>query len=769
MPTEDDDRAGVAPDRPRPRRRRGWRVELRAFVELLALSGLAITQPLLDVFGKAPDVFLFRDADRVDIIAFALVIALGPAVALFAIELVVGLVAPAARGTVHLVFLGGLAALLVLSILKQAELTEGLMAAVVALAAATGAVVAYRRWPGVRLFLGYLGLASCLFVGVFLVSSPTSDLLADQDVEAADVAPARNARSVVFLQLDEWPLTMLMGEEGEIDRELYPNLATLADEGTWYRNATTVATFTSYAVPAILTGRYPDEGRTAVASDYPENLFTLLANQFDLDVIETAAELCPPNLCDEDLVDRPAPRDEAEPPPPPTMSSPEGLWALLDDAARTYETLVSPDPEAESSVEALRQETSVVTTTTPPTTTRPTQGPSTEDAVDDAAAGEEPVFAPAGLAGIPALELDAVGRLVDSIEPDEDPTLHYLHLLLPHAPYSFLPSGQTYDPGASLAGGMSQVTGTRGTTRPAVDIDRQRLVFQAMYTDRVVGDVLERLRETGLDEDTLVVVVSDHGVGLQAGATPRPGSPESMTEDAYADLLPVPMLIRGPGIGAGEVSDDNVETIDIMPTLADLLGIDIPWPVDGLSLTSERRPDDEKQFHLVSFTGGFIGPTEVGPAIRYDGADVYAEALDRTVDTLFRDDNPDYRIYDLDPAGELVGVRVGDIDAAPASGLTVTLDDPSALAEGEPSTGVLRTHVEGRVDGGRDGDQVTIALALNGRIAAVVTTWADDETPHRFEAMVVPEFLRAGANELRAHRVSGTEGERTLSALTITD
>ena len=667
-------------------RRPEVRPTLRSAAELLALTGLAITQPLLDLFGNAPDVFLFRDSDSFAIIAFAVVVALGPTLVLLTIEVLVGIVAPPARAPVHLAFIAGLSALLALQLVKHLDLSAGAVAVLLALGVAALAVIAYRRLPTARLLLLYLGLAPVLFIGVFLTASPTSDLLDGQEVAAADVAPARQPRSVVFLQLDEWPLEMAMDQEGAIDRELYPNLAALADEGTWYRNATTVATFTSYAVPAILTGRYPDGSRTAVASDYPENLFTLLANQFDLDVIETAARLCPPNLCDGQLVDHPAPQDDSEPEPPSPPSPPEGLWALLDDAAGTYQTLVSPDPEAVSSVDALQQEARVVTTTTPPPTTRPTQGPSTDDAVDDAAAGEAPAFAPAGLAGIPVLELDAVGQLVDSIEPGEDPTLHYLHLLLPHAPYHFLPSGQTYDPDATLAGGISEISGTRSTEQRGADVDRQRLVLQAMYVDRVVGDVLDRLQETGLAEDTLVVVVADHGVGLQPGATPRPTTPENMTEDAYPDMLPVPLLLRGPGIQPGAVNDDNVETIDVMPTLADLLGIDIPWPVDGIAATTERRPDDDKRFHLVSFDGGMIGPTTVGPATPYDGAEVFAEALDRTVDSLFRTDNPDHRVYDLDEAGELVGARV---DA-----LTSTIDVPRVRRPRRPGRAGRRRPAE---------------------------------------------------------------------------
>ncbi|HEY5698360.1 MAG TPA: hypothetical protein VIT01_12710 [Acidimicrobiales bacterium] len=97
--------------------------------------------------------------------------------------------------------------------------------------------------------------------------------------------------------------------------------------------------------------------------------------------------------------------------------------------------------------------------------------------------------------------------------------------------------------------------------------------------------------------------------------------------------------------------------------------------------------------------------------------------------------------------------------------MSVVLDDPDALADVDPPSGVLRTHLVGRVEGLPDGEQVTVAVALNGRVAAVVTTWPEGGVPHHLEAMLVPDFLRAGANELAFYRVGGREGARTLAAL----
>ena len=66
----DEAKAGPAPGEADDQRRR-WldRLHLWALVELFVLSGFAIAQPLLEVTGKSPDFFLFRRADRLDIVA----------------------------------------------------------------------------------------------------------------------------------------------------------------------------------------------------------------------------------------------------------------------------------------------------------------------------------------------------------------------------------------------------------------------------------------------------------------------------------------------------------------------------------------------------------------------------------------------------------------------------------------------------------------------------------------------------------------------------
>ncbi len=103
-------------------------------------------------------------------------------------------------------------------------------------------------------------------------------------------------------------------------------------------------------------------------------------------------------------------------------------------------------------------------------------------------------------------------------------------------------------------------------------------------------------------------------------------------------MLYPPLLIKGPGLEAGVTSDADAETIDIVPTLVDLLGIDLPWSVDGISLRSARREDDQRTFFIEDGSGDEVD------AVTFRSDDHRREVLARNVDVLLRDDNPRYRL-----------------------------------------------------------------------------------------------------------------------------
>jgi len=97
------------------------------------------------------------------------------------------------------------------------------------------------------------------------------------------------------------------------------------------------------------------------------------------------------------------------------------------------------------------------------------------------------------------------------------------------------------------------------------------------FTDRSLRDVLGQLDALGLSEDTIVVVVADHGeeFGDHGGTGHR--------KTLYDEVLRVPLIVHVPGLDAGSY-EEPVGTVDLLPTLLDLAGLAIPRGIEGRSL-----------------------------------------------------------------------------------------------------------------------------------------------------------------------------------------
>jgi arylsulfatase A-like enzyme len=85
------------------------------------------------------------------------------------------------------------------------------------------------------------------------------------------------------------------------------------------------------------------------------------------------------------------------------------------------------------------------------------------------------------------------------------------------------------------------------------------------FTDKHVGDVLARLEQEGILEQTLIIFATDHGISHARGK-----------QFLYDEGAHVPLVVRGPGITKGQVRSDLVELIDIAPTSLAAAGIPVP-------------------------------------------------------------------------------------------------------------------------------------------------------------------------------------------------
>ncbi len=130
--------------------------------------------------------------------------------------------------------------------------------------------------------------------------------------------------------------------------------------------------------------------------------------------------------------------------------------------------------------------------------------------------------------------------------------------------------------------------------------------FAAMIErlDRDVGRILDKLRQRGIDENTIVFFTSDNGPHAEGGHDPEffgsRGPLRGIKRDLYEGGIRVPMLARWPGtIKPGQVSNQVWAFWDVLPTLAELGGATPPSDTDGISMVPALLGKTQKQHEYL--------------------------------------------------------------------------------------------------------------------------------------------------------------------------
>lgn len=129
--------------------------------------------------------------------------------------------------------------------------------------------------------------------------------------------------------------------------------------------------------------------------------------------------------------------------------------------------------------------------------------------------------------------------------------------------------------------------------------DRVRRHYAACvsYVDHLVGNILSKLKETGRDKDTIVVLWGDHGWHLGEHAI---WGKHCLFEEA----LRSPLIISVPGmIQPGLQSNAVIETVDLFPTLCELTGLDQPDFTHGTSLLPQIEAPNAQGHTAYAYTG----------------------------------------------------------------------------------------------------------------------------------------------------------------------
>lgn len=668
-----------------------------AGLHLAVLVQLAVSQPIFDLLVRHPAFLVAHRARPLDLLIFIVVVAaLVPAVPVLATTLLARW-SPRAAAELHLATLAVLTAVVALPPIKKIAALPSTGHAALAAIAGLAAALLYRRYAGVRSVLSALTPALVIFPAVFVLAEHVRPIAFPPSLAAARAVAVASDAPVVMVVFDELSLPTLLTADGAIDAERFPGFAALAERAVWYRRATTVADSTSYAIPALLTGSHPDRDRVPTAAGYPHNLFTLLAGHYRLRVFETLTELCPWRLC--------AAQETPDGAGPGGGGDGVGarLRALLADSAVIYLHAILPAAWAAD--------------------LPPVRGQWRHFRHDEVTADQVASFE----------------RFLDAVRHAEDRTLYFLHVVLPHTPWQYLPSGRRYGCGTHAVPGLENDRWRDDDWLRLQGV--QRYLMQTAFTDRLLAELLAVMDRTGLDDRALLAVTADHGIGFVAGEHWRLVAPANARSVAS-----VPFFLRLPGAPAGGRIDDRpVENVDLMPTLIEALGIEPPpaWPGGGRSLLA---PAGAREALKVRRSSNRLGPLFTFPPERLHGADEgirpLLDAFAPGADGLFRIRRHDH----------LVGRRLGAARRLADRRASARLDPRSRTPRFDPEAERTPACITGSVvveDDGR-GDRYPVAVAVNGRIAALTRTFRDRRGALRFHALVPEDAFAAGGNQVKA-------------------
>ena len=683
-------------------------------LDLLVLSCLVVSQPVFDLLAKNVEFLAARNSDATDIILLTVGATLLIPALLTLIEFVASLIGPRTYSLAHRVLVWLLVALLLMPPCKPLYNLIGVWGIVAVLLAAGLISQSYVHLRSRGIALAYVSPIVLILAGLFAFHSPVRKILQPR-VGGVRTYPRVGATApVVMVIFDELPLVSLVDDQGQINSRRYPNFAALARQATWYRNASTVTESTLHAVPAILDGNLPDPDSKSLpdAGGHPNSLFALLGGSYGMNVVENNTRVCPEDLCQ---------------PSNSGVSRVVRLSSLFSDIGVLYlywllpADLTRPLPNITLSWEHFKFDQAKV------------HAPARE--------GED-FDRMTSWGGRPRIFAD----FVESIQPRSRPTLNFLHILLPHAPWEFLPSGKKY---TLRENGIRGLTGINDSGIDpnwwnddswALEQAYQRHLLQVQMVDRLVGNLISHMKNVNLFDSSLIVITADHGASFQAGTSRRHPSPSN-----YADIMAVPLFIKAPHQQKGETTDWNIESIDILPTMADILGIHLPWPTDGRSAINSSGPPRCTKTVVV----------ESGERFEVDASltEMYASARRKTA--RFGLDPAD--LYRIGPCPELLGRDTGDFRTT-RSTVQCALDDGNYYRNVDTDSDFILTNVCGRISRRRQELPaiLDLAVAVNGKIRGVTRSYMDDGGQERFSSVLPDTDFRPGNNNVTVYVVTRT-------------
>jgi len=349
---------------------------------------------------------------------------------------------------------------------------------------------------------------------------------------------------------------------------------------------------------------------------------------------------------------------------------------------------------------------------------------------------------------------DRVARFrawLKSIKPTEQPMLFYKHMLFPHIPWIFLPTGQRYT--HTVRGPIPGLSSSEVSVFDPTLVNQawQRHLLQAGAADELVGELISRLKEIGLYRRAMVVVMADHGVSFRMNATDR----RTLVPANARDIAPIPLFVKDPGQSRARRDYGLVRTYDVLPTIAARIGLTLPRGLSG-RVASSAEVRSRSKVKIMSRSAK-VGDLTVGRARLIA---LKRQALRRQV-ALFGSGSR--TLYDFGPRRGLRGRSVRSLRVVRGGRLRASLNDPSDLASVQTDAAFIPAFITGRIAGGGSRSRRDVAVAVNGVVRGVTrSAHVRGRAGEYYSVLIDPRALAPGRNEVQVFAVSGAAGHAVL-------
>jgi hypothetical protein len=510
------------------------------FLFLLFAWSFSFAQPIMAMFGEQPVFLVAHELRGWGLIFATLILNFIPPLLLLFVIYIIGLISINLKEwlTRSCLFI-----LLTLYFLPLVNNLYHVTAILLAFILSIISILLLLKIKNVRTFALWLAPTGLIFIIAFLFFSSAKQLINFQNINITNNKSQSDSPIFMFI-LDEFPSLSLLNDKNQIDESRFPNFAKLSNEITWYPNATTIAGATEAVIPAILTGIKPKliNRKLGTFEQYPDNLFTQFSETHNIHAIENTTRMCPPYLCKAQL------------------ENPYQL--LVEDTYVSFLHRIYPiniqhklPPINDRWVGFLREVKN--------------EKKRTYDFSE---------------------RLNTFNQFIDDIKKHPNNTVHFLHVLLPHAPWKILPDLKLYGfyEREGVAGEITKDNKKTlhshmwGNDNWATQLSWRRHLLQIGAIDTLIGNAIDEIKSLKLYDNATIIIVGDHGSAFISGKSRR-----FAQDDNIPQIADIPLFIKYPNQKKNKVDQRFANNLDIFPTLLDVFSLNLNTELDGLSLLSD--------------------------------------------------------------------------------------------------------------------------------------------------------------------------------------